>query len=125
MLANLYGSWPDEALLFGVPDITDDQGEMYRAVIDHLVARLDSGGNWARIPPQGVPADEAPCKAVRLTGDYFDDTLAASQDYCAEAGGHFLAPFNDADVVEGQARLCYLFLRACVDRPSAPLVEAE
>ena len=40
---------------------------------------------------------------IRLVGDYFDDTLAASQAYCQEAGGHFLAPFNDKDVIEGQA----------------------
>jgi len=40
---------------------------------------------------------------IRLVGDYFDDTLAASQTYCAEAGGHFLSPFDDEDVIEGQA----------------------
>ncbi len=40
---------------------------------------------------------------IRLIGDYFDDTLAAAQSYCVEAGGHFLAPFDDADVIEGQA----------------------
>lgn len=40
---------------------------------------------------------------VRLVGDYFDDALAAAQACCAEAGGRFLAPFNDADVIEGQA----------------------
>jgi len=40
---------------------------------------------------------------IRLTGDYFDDTLASAQAYCAEAGGHFLAPFDDLDVIEGQA----------------------
>jgi len=40
---------------------------------------------------------------IRLIGDYFDDTLAAAQAYCDEAGGHFLAPFNDLDVIEGQA----------------------
>jgi threonine dehydratase len=40
---------------------------------------------------------------IRLVGDYFDDTLAAAQAYCAEAGGHFLSPFDDADVIEGQA----------------------
>ena len=40
---------------------------------------------------------------VRLTGDYFDQTLAAAQAYCAEAGAHFLSPFDDADVIEGQA----------------------
>lgn len=40
---------------------------------------------------------------VRLTGDYFDDTLAEAQRFCAEVGGHFLAPFDDDDVIEGQA----------------------
>ena len=46
------------------------------------------GGDWVRI---------------ELVGDYFDDTLAAAQAYCADQGGHFLAPFDDADVIEGQA----------------------
>lgn len=40
---------------------------------------------------------------IRLTGDYFDDTLAAAQAYCAQVGGHFLSPFDDEDVIEGQA----------------------
>ena len=40
---------------------------------------------------------------VRLVGDYFDDTLAAAQSYCREAGAHFLSPFEDEDVIEGQA----------------------
>ena len=40
---------------------------------------------------------------VRLVGDYFDDTLAAAQSYCREAGAHFLSPFDDEDVIEGQA----------------------
>ncbi|MGR3320523.1 MAG: threonine ammonia-lyase IlvA [Pseudooceanicola sp.] len=40
---------------------------------------------------------------IRLTGDYFDDTLAEAKAYCDEVGGHFLAPFDDADVIEGQA----------------------
>ncbi|WP_146347636.1 threonine ammonia-lyase IlvA [Falsiphaeobacter marinintestinus] len=40
---------------------------------------------------------------IHLIGDYFDDTLAAAQTWCAEKGGHFLSPFDDADVIEGQA----------------------
>ena len=40
---------------------------------------------------------------IRLVGDYFDDTLAAAQAYCSDEGGHFLAPFDDEDVIEGQA----------------------
>ena len=40
---------------------------------------------------------------IVLTGDYFDQTLASAQAFCAGAGAHFLAPFDDADVIEGQA----------------------
>ncbi len=40
---------------------------------------------------------------IVLTGDYFDRTLAAAQAFCAEKGAHFLSPFDDADVIEGQA----------------------
>ncbi len=40
---------------------------------------------------------------IVLVGDYFDQTLAASQEFCERVGGHFLSPFDDADVIEGQA----------------------
>jgi threonine dehydratase len=40
---------------------------------------------------------------IVLTGDYFDQTLAAAQAWCAEAQAHFLSPFDDPDVIEGQA----------------------
>ncbi|UWR11420.1 threonine ammonia-lyase IlvA [Sulfitobacter mediterraneus] len=40
---------------------------------------------------------------VRLIGDYFDESLKAAQDFCAEQGAHFLSPFDDEDVIEGQA----------------------
>jgi threonine dehydratase len=40
---------------------------------------------------------------IVLTGDYFDQTLAASKAFCTDAGAHFLSPFDDADVIEGQA----------------------
>ncbi|MDF1668061.1 MAG: threonine ammonia-lyase IlvA [Roseovarius sp.] len=40
---------------------------------------------------------------IRLVGDYFDDTLANAQAYCDQVKGHFLSPFDDEDVIEGQA----------------------
>lgn len=40
---------------------------------------------------------------IVLTGDYFDQTLAASQQFCTQEGAHFLSPFDDEDVIEGQA----------------------
>lgn len=40
---------------------------------------------------------------IVLTGDYFDQTLAASQAFCRDEGAHFLSPFDDADVILGQS----------------------
>ena len=42
---------------------------------------------------------------IHLVGDYFDVTLAAAQTWCAEQGGYFLSPFDDTDVIEGQASI--------------------
>jgi threonine dehydratase len=44
-----------------------------------------------------------PAVEIVLTGDYFDQTLAASQEFCASTGAHFLSPFDDEDVILGQA----------------------
>ena len=40
---------------------------------------------------------------IRLVGDYFDVTLAAAQKFAAATGAVFLPPFDDPDVIEGQA----------------------
>ena len=40
---------------------------------------------------------------IKLVGDYFDDCLLAAQEFCRQSGAHFLSPFDDADVIEGQA----------------------
>ncbi len=40
---------------------------------------------------------------IRMVGDYFDDTLAAAQAFSDREGGCFLSPFDDLDVIEGQA----------------------
>ncbi len=42
---------------------------------------------------------------IRLVGDYFDECLAAAQDFCTNEGGYFLSPFDDEDVIEGQASI--------------------
>ncbi|MBW6416266.1 threonine ammonia-lyase IlvA [Celeribacter sp. PS-C1] len=51
---------------------------------------------------------------IRLVGDYFDNTLEAAKTYCAEEGGHFLAPFDDLDVIEGQATVAVEFMSQMV-----------
>ena len=48
---------------------------------------------------------------IVLTGDYFDQTLAASQTFAAEQDAQFLPPFDSADVIEGQATVGLEILR--------------
>ena len=40
---------------------------------------------------------------IRLVGDYFDQSLAAAQEFCRAEAAQFLSPFDDEDVIEGQA----------------------
>ena len=40
---------------------------------------------------------------IMLVGDYFDQTLHAAQDHCRQVHAHFLSPFDNPDVIEGQA----------------------
>ncbi|NEX48073.1 threonine ammonia-lyase IlvA [Pseudotabrizicola algicola] len=40
---------------------------------------------------------------IVLTGDYFDQTLAAAKAFCTEKGAYFLSPFDDDDVILGQS----------------------
>ena len=59
---------------------------------------------------------------VQLVGDYFDDTLRASQAYCKDVGGHFLSPFDDPDVIEGQATVTYEMLEQLGSAPDVFVV---
>ena len=54
---------------------------------------------------------------VRLVGDYFDDTLSASKSHCKKVGGHFLSPFDDLDVIEGQATVTHEMLEQLGEAP--------
>ncbi len=54
---------------------------------------------------------------IRLVGDYFDDTLATARSYCKDVGAHFLSPFDDADVIEGQASVAVELLEQLGKNP--------
>lgn len=54
---------------------------------------------------------------IRLIGDYFDQSLASARSFCAEAGAHFLAPFDDPDVIEGQASVAAEILAQMAKAP--------
>ncbi len=88
VVANAYGRWPDEAVLFGVSPVTTDHQQMYRAVLDELRSRLDAAGSWRRIPPvEVVDPGAAPCKEVILTGTQVDlEQFAWLQNNPADGG---------------------------------------
>ncbi|MDO5648758.1 threonine ammonia-lyase IlvA [Paracoccus sp. (in: a-proteobacteria)] len=48
---------------------------------------------------------------IVLTGDYFDQALAAAQAFCAEQDAMFLSPFDAEDVIEGQATVALEIMR--------------
>jgi threonine dehydratase len=54
---------------------------------------------------------------IRLVGDYFDETLRVAQDFCAENRGHFLAPFDDPHVIEGQSSVAVEILEDMDEPP--------
>ena len=54
---------------------------------------------------------------IRLVGDFFDDTLAAAQAFCDETGAAFLSPFDDPDVIEGQASVAVEAMAQMADAP--------
>lgn len=54
---------------------------------------------------------------IRLTGDYFDQTLASAQAHCAAINAHFLAPFDDLDVIEGQASVAVEMMETLAAAP--------
>ncbi|CUH40712.1 L-threonine dehydratase biosynthetic IlvA [Jannaschia seosinensis] len=59
---------------------------------------------------------------IVLTGDFFDATLAAAQAHCAETGAHFLSPFDDDRVIEGQASVAVEMLEQCGGPPDMLVV---
>ena len=72
MFANIFCGWDTAAMVYGVKDITDNQGDMYRAVIKKMRSFVDEGGQWKQIKPVEVDKSKAPCKEVILTGDDVD-----------------------------------------------------
>jgi 4-hydroxy-3-polyprenylbenzoate decarboxylase len=74
MLANLFAGWDTAAMVYGVEKITNNQKEMYGAVIDKMATLVDEGGNWKQIKPTITDQSKAPCKEVIITGDDVDIT---------------------------------------------------
>jgi threonine dehydratase len=54
---------------------------------------------------------------IELVGDYFDQTLAAAQRFAEREAAHFLSPFDDEDVIAGQATVAVELLAQMPDGP--------
>lgn len=59
---------------------------------------------------------------IVLTGDYFDQSLSAAQAFCAEQRAHFLSPFDDDDVIEGQASVAVEMIAQMPAPPDAVIL---
>ncbi len=59
---------------------------------------------------------------IELVGDYFDNTLAAAQAFCAQTGAVFVPPFDSADVIEGQATAALEIIAQLPEGVTADLV---
>ncbi len=44
---------------------------------------------------------------IRLVGDFFDECQDAAGQFAAETGGHLVPPFDDPDIIEGQATVAH------------------
>lgn len=75
VVANTQGHMDTEAIIFGIEPHARDVRESYRAARTMLLDRLErNAGDYTLIQPREIPASEAPCKQVRLTGDDIDVT---------------------------------------------------
>ncbi len=66
VIANLFPTWANEALPFGVEEFSDDKEKMRQLVMDKVKTRLDDNGNWKRVEPVTVQSEAAPCKDVLI-----------------------------------------------------------
>jgi len=74
VFSNIFCGWDTAAMVFGIEKVTDNQKDMYGAVIDKMSTQVDEGGNWKQIPPVVVGKNKSPCKEVIITGDDVDIT---------------------------------------------------
>lgn len=44
---------------------------------------------------------------IRLVGDFFDDCYRAALEFCDSAKAHMVPPFDDKDIIEGQATVAF------------------
>ncbi|MDP6180778.1 MAG: UbiD family decarboxylase, partial [Desulfatiglandales bacterium] len=72
VLGNIYTGWDAAAMIFGVEKVTDDPGEMYRAVVKKIESSTGSDDKWKRIKQSVVEKKKAPCKEVVMLGDDVD-----------------------------------------------------
>jgi len=73
VLGNIYCGWDTAAMAYGVEKITDDQGEMYRAVVDRIASLAEKETvRWKKIEPVKIDKRNAPCKEVIIKGEDVD-----------------------------------------------------
>ena len=59
---------------------------------------------------------------IRLTGDIFDQCYKAARDHVEATGGLMVPPFDDADVIEGQATVAAEIMKGLPDGQAPDLI---
>ena len=73
VLGNIYCGWDTAAMAYGAKKITDDQGEMFRAVVDRIASLADKKTDtWKKIAPVKIDKSKAPVKEVIVKGEDID-----------------------------------------------------
>ena len=73
VLGNIYCGWDTAAMAYGAKKITDDQGEMFRAVVDRIASLADKKTTtWKKIEPVKIDKSKAPVKEVIVKGEDID-----------------------------------------------------
>src|SRR3990170_5908751 len=73
VFGNIWCGWDASAMIFGVENVTDNQGEMFRATREKLLNMVKgNNGEWKRIKPVISKSKNIPCKEVILKGDEVD-----------------------------------------------------
>ncbi|MBI5376586.1 MAG: UbiD family decarboxylase [Candidatus Schekmanbacteria bacterium] len=73
VFSNIYSRWEYAAMFFGVENVTEDESDMYRAVRNRLVSKIEkNNGQWPRIKPVVTDKKDVPCKEVIMKGDDVD-----------------------------------------------------
>ncbi len=87
LIANPYGRWEYDALVFGMDPAGHSSRDAFCMALDHLASRAGTGAQWPTVEPREIAAGDAPCKQViHLGSDANLENFAFIQTNPADGG---------------------------------------